>query len=842
MERTENSKSVARPGFGQAGRDINLTTNFFRLKYNSRITVYHYDIEIEPECPKFLRRKLIHEFSQKNKANIFKNGLPVYDGNKNIYSSTKLPVGNEPSSIEVVLPEGSDNRERKFVIKIKYAATIDLSCLDQVLNGKGYGDVPQETIVAIDVVIRHFPSLRYVVAGRSIYPPGQGGQHPLGSVLELWKGAYTSARAAQGSLMLNIDESHTAFYQAQPVMDFMAKTLNWREMRSDVSLRDSDKVVMKKHLKMLKVTVRHQNQKRVYRVLDLTDKPASKLSFDVDGRQMSVAQYFQKQYGYQLKYPNLPCLWMSPKEKRTYIPMEVCDIVEGQRCVRKLTSDEVRTMIRATAKKPHLRKQGIDEQFKFLNLDQDPYLKQFNINVERQQVSVRGKVLPAPSVGYAQQQSVQAQNGVWDSRGKRFFNPAPIKNWAVLMFPPQNVCRSNDVKAFCDALIKFGSQSGMQISQPSFVKYLRENEIENVCREILQKSNGQVDLVYCILPRDSGRVYPMIKKVFENQNAVATQCMEMRNLKPVKPQTIGNILQKINTKVGGTNNIAVDITSIPLFKQPVIVFGADNAPPSQGEGNKPAVAALVASMDKFACRYATNISVQDTDGRRMHSPIIEALQEMVKQMLIQFYQRVKTKPQRIIFYRDGVSEGQHYHVMLHEVAAIQKACASLEKDYCPPITFIIAQKRHHTRLFVQNQRDGDRSGNVPAGTVVDNTITSPHLYDFYLNSHAGIQGTNKPAKYTVLKDDNKMPPDMLYRLTYALCHVYARCTRSVSNPAPTYYAKLATERARAHLNSGTWDSENSSSASSEAERKHNVKEILRDISPNDRIKHKMYWI
>ena len=72
-------------------------------------------------------------------------------------------------------------------------------------------------------------------------------------------------------------------------------------------------------------------------------------------------------------------------------------------------------------------------------------------------------------------------------------------------------------------------------------------------------------------------------------------------------------------------------------------------------------------MDKFACKYATNISVQDTDGRRMHSPIIEALQEMVKQMLIQFYQRVKTKPQRIIFYRDGVSEGQHYHVMLHEV-------------------------------------------------------------------------------------------------------------------------------------------------------------------------------
>ena len=66
-------------------------------------------------------------------------------------------------------------------------------------------------------------------------------------------------------------------------------------------------------------------------------------------------------------------------------------------------------MIRATAKKPHLRKQGIDDQAKFLGLENDPYLRQFGISVERQQVSVRGKVIPAPKIGYAQQQSVQAQ-------------------------------------------------------------------------------------------------------------------------------------------------------------------------------------------------------------------------------------------------------------------------------------------------------------------------------------------------------------------------------------------------------------------------------------------------
>ncbi len=37
-------------------------------------------------------------------------------------------------------------------------------------------------------------------------------------------------------------------------------------------------------------------------------------------------------------------------------------------------------------------------------------------------------------------------------------------------------------------------------------------------------------------------------------------------------------------------------------------------------------------------------------------------------------------------------------------------------------------------------------------------------------------------------------------LTYFLCHIYARCERSVSYPAPTYYAHLAAFRAREHHN------------------------------------------
>lgn len=38
-----------------------------------------------------------------------------------------------------------------------------------------------------------------------------------------------------------------------------------------------------------------------------------------------------------------------------------------------------------------------------------------------------------------------------------------------------------------------------------------------------------------------------------------------------------------------------------------------------------------------------------------------------------------------------------------------------------------------------------KSGNVPAGTTVDSTITHPSEFDFYLCSHAGIQVRNRTS-------------------------------------------------------------------------------------------------
>jgi eukaryotic translation initiation factor 2C len=57
----------------------------------------------------------------------------------------------------------------------------------------------------------------------------------------------------------------------------------------------------------------------------------------------------------------------------------------------------------------------------------------------------------------------------------------------------------------------------------------------------------------------------------------------------------------------------------------------------------------------------------------------------------------------------------------------------------PKVTFLIVKKRHNTRFFVQDPNTGNMN-NVQPGTVVDTDIVHPEGFDFYLNSHAAIQG------------------------------------------------------------------------------------------------------
>ena len=128
-----------------------------------------------------------------------------------------------------------------------------------------------------------------------------------------------------------------------------------------------------------------------------------------------------------------------------------------------------------------------------------------------------------------------------------------------------------------------------------------------------------------------------------------------------------------------------------------------------------------------------------------------------------------------------------------------------------------------------DRKDSDRTGNCFPGTVVETGITHPFEFDFYLQSHPGLQGTTRPTHYHVLYDENNFTPDALQSLTYNLCYVYARSTRAVSLVPPVYYAFLACRRARFHASwSDPDDSDDSEGpgAANYAMVKHELQKVM----------------
>lgn len=234
----------------------------------------------------------------------------------------------------------------------------------------------------------------------------------------------------------------------------------------------------------------------------------------------------------------------------------------------------------------------------------------------------------------------------------------------------------------------------------------------------METFNSKPEIVWMINPTSDTRAYKELKLMSDTEAGlgIVSQCMLAKHIlsKPnakCNLQYIANMLMKVNTKLGGKNGVIRDPPPQVSPPSHTIIFGADVTHPSPMDKTRPSIAAVTASMDNNFIHHASAIRAQ---GHRVEQ--IMNLKEMTMELMKRFYRSTGGKPDRIVFYRDGVSEGQFLMVLNHEVTGIREACRALEKDYTPSITFIVVQKRHSTRLFPSDSNEADRSGNVKVGT------------------------------------------------------------------------------------------------------------------------------
>lgn len=107
--------------------------------------------------------------------------------------------------------------------------------------------------------------------------------------------------------------------------------------------------------------------------------------------------------------------------------------------------------------------------------------------------------------------------------------------------------------------------------------------------------------------------------------------------------------------------------------------------------------------------------------------MLDELRDMMVERLLVWEGKNKSLPDRVIVYRDGVSEGQFDTVLEEELpqilASFQKMSTQARGKYRPKVSIIICGKRHHARFYATNSQYADRNGNTRPGTVVDKGIT-----------------------------------------------------------------------------------------------------------------------
>ncbi|KAB1227356.1 Protein argonaute 5 [Morella rubra] len=201
-----------RPGFGSKGQKIMVRANHFLVEVADR-DLHHYDVSIRPEVKsKKISREIVNQLVMLYRVSHLGNREPAYDGSKSLYTAGPLPFMSK--EFVVPLPDkdkddrasssGSSRKERReFKVVIKLVSKADLHHLQQFLHGRQL-DAPQETIQALDVVLRAAPSAMYTVVGRSFFHPTLGQKGELGDGIEYWRGYYQSLRPTQMGLSLNI--------------------------------------------------------------------------------------------------------------------------------------------------------------------------------------------------------------------------------------------------------------------------------------------------------------------------------------------------------------------------------------------------------------------------------------------------------------------------------------------------------------------------------------------------------------------------------------------------------------------------------------------------------------
>lgn len=752
-----------------------------------------------------------------------------------VVSLEPLAFPDASQSVEVLYTD--EGRETPFRVKFNGPGHVDVGGLIAYLGSMKTAEesfpVFENVISAIGVVVGHTPRSHPQIAslGSSRHFPLDKpterqslGMPDLNTVI---RGYFASVRPATGRLLLNANVSHGVFRFSGEVTDFIVNgKFNLNDHRSMQSLHkalgrlraevkfiieqpDAKGTAKAPRFRVAQKTIcglaSHKdgakNSKKKSNMKRLLGATPAEILFTLDGdkpvpagfqagKEYTVAQYFKQRYGYDVR-PNLPAINTGTQAAPIYMPAELVKVVEGQALRRKTTPGETDEMIRFACRSPFANATSVNDMGRrTLGLDGNDTLKDFGITVGGTMLTVRGRELPPPEITYNNMQdrptNIKARDGGWNMRDVKVYKRGyAIENWTWVNINPYP--DTSSTVAALKEWIAFMGTMGIRIkpydmlnplSQRGIVAHTdRSRSYYDAIAEAMKPIPETMQFVFVVLPAKDTDIYNAVKRVADVDKGFHTVCVVRKSLEKQQPQYFANVGLKVNLKSGGANHRLKDF--VPLLKEgKTMVMGYDVTHPtnlSGGSGGLPSLVGMVSSIDNDLGQWLPAAWAQKSKQEMLDNVLQETFADRLRLWRRHNSGRL---PENLVIYRDGVSEGQFVKVLEHELPLMRQACTELYPGgKQPKFSIIVSVKRHQTRFYPTDDKHMTASRNVRSGTVVDRGVTLTKTWDFFLTAHQALQGTARPAHYTVLLDEvfrSKFQAEAaneLQKLTHEMCYV-----------------------------------------------------------------------
>lgn len=340
-------------------------------------------------------------------------------------------------------------------------------------------------------------------------------------------------------------------------------------------------------------------------------------------------------------------------------------------------------MIKFAVQRPKQRIEAINHGLRMLNWDGDEYLKHYGIKIERNPTLTEARILQPPEIVYNGKRINPGFSGRWNIQNVKFLksNPEPLISWGICAI--DNCVDVATMKNFITNFCQVYASHGGVISQ-RFPLIMQQNgkAIPDICREFHDQTGQQFkmrpQILMWVLPEANSELYARLKKNMDVRFGCVSQMMRSVHVKKASPQYASNVCMKFNAKLGGTTNMvggkekdgSYNFFSNPKYQRTMIV-GADVSHPAPGSPIA-SMCSMTMSADKGCQRYWAACG---TNGKGVEMITPANIQLCFLRLFPSWIERVGggAGPQHIIYFRDGVSEGQYAQVINNEVAAMKAA-------------------------------------------------------------------------------------------------------------------------------------------------------------------------